>query len=142
LGHRVRVEATTEERNCAAYSDGEVRHFFHEHPCRSLYRSLIEVKSKKSVILVALSRIEMSDYETAAALRKLLSRPANGKVVQLTPKIGKYRNVLFTDALFITTQNGAVVTSIDAKPIGRTRDRLLLYSVLTSARAGLSSPSP
>lgn len=142
LGHRVRVQATTEESNCATYSTGEVHRFFIEHPCRSLYRSLIELQNKKSIMLVALSRIEMSDYETAEALRKLLARPANGKISQLTPRTGKYRNIPFADAFFTTTQNGTIVTSIDAKPIGRTRDRLLLYSVLTSARAALGAPSP
>jgi hypothetical protein len=57
LGYRVKFQAEPKQTNCDAHSDGDVRAFFVEHPCLSIYRQLIEIDDKKNVIMLGAATI-------------------------------------------------------------------------------------
>jgi hypothetical protein len=72
------------QANCDAYSDGDVRTFFIEHPCRSLYRQLIEIEDKKNAIMLGMATTKMPDPQTAMDLKTLLNQAGRGKIIQLS----------------------------------------------------------
>lgn len=88
------------------------------------------------MILLATATIEMPDEQTAIDLRRLLDESVSGKIIQLTPKIGRYSRFDFTHARFCTTRNGATVISVDAKPVGRTFGAAILDFILSNALPG------
>ena len=133
LGYRVKVQATREDNNCADYSDGEVHSFFVKNECLSLYRQLIEVEDKKSVMLFASATIVMPDYQTAIDLKALLDQVDNGKIIQLSPDSGKYSHFHFANSLTTTTLNDATVTTFNAQVVGGTPSYFVLSILFDNA---------
>jgi hypothetical protein len=139
LGYRVKFQAGREDKHCADYSDGEVHSFFVNNECLSLYRQLIEVEDKKSVMLFATATIVMADHQTAIDLKALLDQVDNGKIIQLSPDSGKYRHFHFANSLTTTTLDDTTVTTFDAQVVGGTPGYFVLSVLLDNALVGMGS---
>jgi hypothetical protein len=136
-GYRVTVQAEPKQTNCDAHSDGYVRTFFVEHPCRSLYRQLIEIEDKKNVIMLGMATIEMPDLQTAMDLKTLLDQADRGKVIQLNRESGKYRHFSFANSLFTTTRHGATVTVYDGQIVSGAATDFILIAFFNNALFGM-----
>ena len=137
-GYDVKFQAD-EQTNCEDYSDGDVRTFFHEHPCQVLYRQLFEIEDKKNVILIGMATIQMDDPDpqTAMDLKTLLDQVNRGKVIQLTRDSGKFRNFSFTHSLATTTVHGTTVTTYDTQVVSGAGRNILLIPFLNYVLFGV-----
>jgi hypothetical protein len=79
-GYNVKFQAD-EQTDCEAYSDGDVRTFFREHPCQKMHRQLFEIEDKKNAILIGMVTIQMDDPDpqTAMDLKKTTRPDGQGK---------------------------------------------------------------
>lgn len=132
-GYRVTVQAEPKQTNCDAHSDGDVRTFFVENPCRSLYRQLIEIEDKKNVIMLGMATVEMLDPQTAMDLKRLLDQADRGKIIQLSRDSGKYRHFTFANSLFTTTRRDATVTVYDGQIVNGAATDFILIAFLNNA---------
>ncbi|MGH3711720.1 MAG: hypothetical protein ACRDRQ_27300 [Pseudonocardiaceae bacterium] len=130
-GHSAKLDAQS-DRNCIDHSFGEIKIFFREHPCISLYRTLIEYREMNYTIRFSIATIEMPDRNTAAGLYALFVRDGTGDIIPLSPQEGKYRHVPFVSTESKTTLHGTVVSTIRSQAVGRTPGADVLASLATS----------
>lgn len=136
-GYRVTVQAEPKQTNCDAHSDGDVRAFFVEHPCQSLYRQLIEIEDKKNVILLGMATIQMPDFHTAIGLKILLDQADRGSIIQLSRDSGKFRYFSFTNSIAHTTLYDTTVTAYDAQVVSGAVPDAILITFLKNALFGI-----
>jgi len=118
-GHPIKLDARP-DKNCAAYSDGDVQVFLNRNHCTSLHRTLIEYTEGNYVIRFSTATIEMPDYDTAIGLNALLSRENGGNITPLSSNSGKYRNITFVSGPSTTILHDKVVSNIRTEAVGRT----------------------
>jgi hypothetical protein len=128
-GHPIKLDARA-DKNCADYSNGDLRVFFNNNHCTSLYRTLVEYKEGNYVIRFLIATIEMPDYNTAIDLNALLSREGGGNITPLSNS-GKYRNVPFVSGTSTTILQGTAVVNIQAEAVGRTPGAKVLAFLAT-----------
>jgi len=131
------VQVEPKQTNCDAHSDGDVRTFLVENPCRSLYRQLIEIEDKKNVIMLGMATVEMPDPQTAMDLKTLLNQADRGKIIQLSRDGGKYRHFSFANSLFTTTRHDATVTVYDGQIVSGAATDFILIAFLNNALFGM-----
>lgn len=116
-----RVESRFDtDDDCAAHSYGKVRDFFRTHPCVALHRAWFDVRdSRRGLLLVAVSWVEMPDAASARAYKNLVDTYGTGNVTELSREEGPYRRVRFTGRYYESRRDGAAVVNAQAEPVGR-----------------------
>lgn len=137
-GHPIKLDARA-DKNCADYSNGDLRVFFNNNHCTSLYRTLIEYKEGNYVIRFSIATIEMPDYNTAIDLNALLSREGGGNITPLSNS-EKYRSIPFTSGTSTTILQGTAVVNIQTEAVGRTPGDALLAVLATDVIYSLLGP--
>jgi hypothetical protein len=137
-GHPINLDARA-DKNCADYSNGDLRVFFNNNHCTSLYRTLVEYKEGNYVIRFLIATIEMPDYNTAIGLNALLSREGGGNITPLSNS-GKYRSIPFTSGTSTTILQGTAVINIQTEAVGRTPGDELLAFLATDVIYSLLGP--
>ena len=139
-GYKVTFQAEPKKTNCEDYSDGDVPAFFGAHPCQSLHRQLIEIETKKNVIMLGMAMVQMSEPQTAMDLKTLLDQAGRGKIIQLSRDSGKHRHFSFTNSLATTTLYGTTVTAYDGQIISGPLSNGILIAFLDYALFDLGWP--
>ena len=120
-GLRVTSRIDADDGDCAEHAYGQVQRFFRDNPCEGLFRTLFEVRdSRRNVVLVAISSVEMPDEAGARAYHDLVDGDGTGNVTELNRERGRYRDVRFTGEHYVSRRDGTVVTNAQAQPAGRT----------------------
>lgn len=118
-GYRVNLDLRYDP-NCAAYSYGLVHHFFLAHPCKWVARASLTLRaSDNSVILVAISCVDMRNTALAKAYKRLVDAPGTGNVLELSRQSGPYKNVRFTGDFYESGMVETGVWNVQVQPTGQ-----------------------
>jgi hypothetical protein len=131
-GIRVDQKFSDDNSDCVAHSYGQVRDFFRSHSCVALQRAHFQVRDRRGdVVLIAVSRVEMTDETDARALQRLLDTHGTGNVLELSREQGRYRTVRYTGDFYASRRDGTVVSNAQAQPVARGASGLALTSIVT-----------
>lgn len=136
--HRPTIRTSLDDSDCLSHSYGEAHQFFRANKCQSLTRMLVESPSKNNTLLIATATVDMPDYTSAINLEKVLDRQGGGITV-LSRESGKYRNISFAPALYKSTRHGTTVITVQAQPVGRTPDAVIIDAIITDVLFNLGA---
>lgn len=116
-GLRASARVGEYERDCAGHSYEQVHQYFLANPCAGMFRAAIEVRDRRSpVVLVAISWVDMPDEHGARVFHALVDRYGTGNVTELSREVGRYRHVRFTGQHYDSDRDDASVVNTQVQP--------------------------
>jgi hypothetical protein len=110
--------AMESNNNCAAHSYGQVRDYFQSNPCRHLARAYIQVGDiERSLILVAISWVEMPTSTSARDYKHLVDIPDTGNITELSRETKLFEHIAYDNAVYGSGIKGNFVWNIVVKPV-------------------------
>src|SRR5262249_2838621 len=134
-GYKVNLHAK-QDTDCVSHSRDRVQGFFRTNPCTSLERAYIELRNKRTgVILVDISRVDMPNAEAANRYKKLVDKPKPGTVPELSRESKRYRNLPFDDHMYSSGFDGpTAVWNSQVEPVTWLPARRVLEEIRAAAR--------
>lgn len=130
-GLRVRERGVDADSDCVAHSYGQVQDFFRAHPCRALFRALLEVRDNRgNAALLAVAWVDMPDADQARQLQQLMDRDGTGNITELSRERGGQH---FSGDYYRSAREDTTMVNVQAEPIGRTRAALGFARVAANA---------
>jgi hypothetical protein len=130
-GLRVREHGIDADSDCVAHSYGQVQDFFRTHPCKALFRAMLDVRNNRSnIAVVAVAWVDMPDADQAQQLQQLIDRGGTGNITELSRERGGQR---FTGDYCSTVRDDTTVVDVQAEPVGRAHAAIELAKAAVNA---------